>query len=215
MTHSSATSFSENNDTTEEVPTFLGIKGETLNKTITTVCGVGFLLFGYDQGVMGSLLTLQPFRDSFKDIDTHRNPGNSTLQGAVIAIYEVGCLLSALSTIYIGDRFGRLKLIFLGCLIMIIGGVLQAAASGVPFLIVARIISGLGNGLLTSTVPLYAAECSKAQSRGRLLCIHGSLITLGITISYWMDFAFTLLGIRVPFLGDSQLPSNSCFPWLS
>lgn len=190
MTHSSATSFSENNDTTEEVPTFLGIKGETLNKTITTVCGVGFLLFGYDQGVMGSLLTLQPFRDSFKDIDTHRNPGNSTLQGAVIAIYEVGCLLSALSTIYIGDRFGRLKLIFLGCLIMIIGGVLQAAASGVPFLIVARIISGLGNGLLTSTVPLYAAECSKAQSRGRLLCIHGSLITLGITISYWMDFAF-------------------------
>lgn len=174
----------------EEVPTFLGRKGETLNTIITVVCGVGFLLFGYDQGVMGSLLTLQSFRDSFKSIDTVRNPGNSTLQGAVIALYEVGCLISALSAVYLGDHFGRLKIVFTGCLIMIIGAILQTAAHGIAFLIVARIVTGLGNGLLTTTVPLYAAECSKATNRGRLICIQGSLITLGITISYWIDFAF-------------------------
>lgn len=174
----------------EEVPTFLGFKGNHLNAAITIMCGVGFLLFGYDQGVMGSLLTLDSFRGTFPTINTALHPENSTLQGAVIALYEVGCLISALSTIYLGDRFGRLKLIFAGCLIMIIGGALQAGSTSIAFLIVARIISGLGNGLLTSTVPLYAAECSKAHSRGRLLCIHGSLITAGIMISYWVDFAF-------------------------
>lgn len=184
------TSVSDKDLAFDEVPTFLGFKGEALNRVITVICSVGFLLFGYDQGVMGSLLTLKSFRDSFESIDTIKNPSNSTLQGAVIAIYEVGCLISALSTVYLGDHFGRLKIIFAGCIIMIIGGILQTAAHGVAFLIVARVISGLGNGLLTTTVPLYAAECSKASSRGRLLCIQGALITLGITISYWIDFAF-------------------------
>lgn len=174
----------------DEVPTFLGFKGNHLNAAVTVMCGVGFLLFGYDQGVMGSLLTLDSFRGTFPKINTQLHPENSTLQGAVIALYEVGCLISALSTMYLGDHFGRLKLIFTGCLIMIIGGALQAGSTNVTFLVIARIFSGLGNGLLTSTVPLYAAECSKAHSRGRLLCIHGSLITLGICISYWVDFAF-------------------------
>lgn len=173
-----------------DVPTFLGFKGNHLNAAITIMCGVGFLLFGYDQGVMGSLLTLDAFRSSFPAINTALHPENATLQGAVIALYEVGCLISALSTMYLGDKFGRLKIIFSGCIIMIVGGALQAGSTTVAFLLVARIISGLGNGFLTSTVPLYAAECSKAHSRGRLLCIHGSLITAGICISYWIDFAF-------------------------
>lgn len=178
-----------------EVPTFLGLKGTKLNYAVTTMCGVGFLLFGYDQGVMGSLLTLGSFRERFPEIDTTSkeyvgNLHHSNLQGTVIAIYEIGCLIGALSTIYFGDKYGRLKMIFSGCIIMIVGGALQAGSTDVAFLAVARVVSGLGNGLLTSTVPLYAAECSKAHSRGKMLCIHGSLITLGICISYWIDFAF-------------------------
>lgn len=175
--------------TLENVPTYLGFKGKGLNKIITIMCGVGFLLFGYDQGVMGSLLTLKPFNDTYTQISINK-PGTSTLQGAVIAIYEIGCLCGALSTIYFGDKLGRLKVIFAGCLIMIIGGALQAASTNVPFLAVARVISGVGNGFLTSTVPLYGAECSRAQSRGKTLCIQGCLITFGICVSYWVDFAF-------------------------
>ncbi|QRG37585.1 hypothetical protein FDK38_001962 [Candidozyma auris] len=175
-----------------DVPTYMGLKGSKLNTAITTLCGVGFLLFGYDQGVMGSLLTLKSFRDTFPGIDTVENDDlhHSTIQGVTVGIYEVGCLAGALSTMYLGDKYGRLWMIFSGCVIMIIGAILQTASTGVAFLIVARIISGLGNGLLTATVPLYAAECSKAKSRGKSLCIHGSLITFGICISYWIDFAF-------------------------
>lgn len=51
---------------------------------------------GYDQGVMGSLLTLDSFRHQFPEIDTVDNPGGNTresvLQGVVIGIYEIGCL---------------------------------------------------------------------------------------------------------------------------
>ncbi|PVH14125.1 uncharacterized protein CXQ87_002250 [Candidozyma duobushaemuli] len=175
-----------------KVPTYMGLKGQKLNTAITTICGVGFLLFGYDQGVMGSLLTLETFRSRFPEINTVDNDDlhHSTMQGLTVGLYEIGCLSAALSTMYLGDKFGRLKMIFSGCVIMIIGGILQTAATNTDFLIVARVISGLGNGLLTSTVPLYAAECSRANNRGKSLCIHGSLITFGICISYWIDFAF-------------------------
>ncbi|KAM9900204.1 hypothetical protein OXX69_009180 [Metschnikowia pulcherrima] len=138
----------------DAIPTFLGFRGHLLGRVITIICGVGFLLFGYDQGVMGSLLTLKPFNETYSQMDTTLHKDAATLQGAVIAIYEIGCLAGALSTIYFGDKLGRLKVIFAGCIVMIIGGALQAGSTNVPFLAVARVISGVGNGFLTSTVPL-------------------------------------------------------------
>ena len=45
-----------------------------------------------------------------------------------------------------GNVFGRKKSIFWGCVIMVVGAVIQAATYGAPQLIVGRLISGVGNG---------------------------------------------------------------------
>lgn len=173
------------------IPTYIGLKGKKLNLAISSICGVGFLLFGYDQGVMGSLLTLESFRKQFPSIDVVDNGDRATLQGFAIAVYELGCMTSALATIYLGDRLGRLRTIMLGMCIMFVGGALQAGSTkSIAFLIVARIISGLGNGFNTATVPVYQSETAKAHNRGKLICIQGSIITLGVCISYWIDFGF-------------------------
>lgn len=60
---------------------------------------------------------------------------------------EIGCLIGALSNLWIGDRLGRRRTIFLGGILMIIGAILQTASYGYAQLVVARIITGLGNGL--------------------------------------------------------------------
>ncbi|ODQ77028.1 hypothetical protein BABINDRAFT_42429 [Babjeviella inositovora NRRL Y-12698] len=169
---------------------FLGLRGTKLQNAVSLLAGIGFLLFGYDQGVMGSLLTLPAFRDTFKDIDVVKHPSNATLQGFVIAVYEIGCLAGALATMYFGDRFGRLKMIFYGCWIMLIGAILQTSAYGIAQLIVARVVSGVGNGFITSTVPMWQSECARPENRGKMVIMQCSLITLGITISYWIDFGF-------------------------
>ncbi|KAF9006496.1 general substrate transporter [Cyathus striatus] len=102
-------------------------------------------------------------------------------------------MLGALSNLWLGDRFGRRRTIMLGGIVMIIGAILQAASFSYTQMIVARVVTGLGNGLNTSTVPPYHAECSPASKRGSLIMIEGSLITFGIMISYdhlhWIDFA--------------------------
>lgn len=59
---------------------------------------------------------------------------------------------------------------------MLVGSILQTAAVDYAMMLVARVVTGVGNGLLTSTVPAYQSECSKPHRRGQLVLVEGSLI---------------------------------------
>ncbi|KAF8434584.1 general substrate transporter [Boletus edulis BED1] len=168
----------------------LSLRGRTLTASLTIVAGTGFTLFGYDQGAMSALLTAGQFEKVFPQVVVDAShPSHATLQSFVVAVYEIGCLIGALSNLWLGDWLGRRKTIVVGGSIMIVGVILQTTSYSYAQLVVARIITGLGNGLNTSTVPTYHAECSPAAKRGSLVMIEGSLITFGIMISCWVDFA--------------------------
>ncbi|KAM0748971.1 general substrate transporter [Meredithblackwellia eburnea MCA 4105] len=178
---------------------YYGLRGKSLNRAVAFIAGMGFLLFGYDQGVMGGLLTLESFIQTFPSLDTVHTTGtvkshNSTILGVSIAIYEIGCMIGALSCLYVGEKFGRRKTILLGSTIMIIGAALQCSAFSLGQLVAGRVVTGLGNGFITATVPTWQSECAKAKDRGYLVMIEGALITGGICVSYWIDFAFYWLG---------------------
>lgn len=69
-----------------------------------------------------------------------------------MAIYEIGGMFGALASLFLGDRLGRLKMIFCGHAIIILGAILQSSAYGLPQFIVARIVTGLGTGVNTVTM---------------------------------------------------------------
>lgn len=165
------------------------LRGRKLTVSIAFVAGTGFTLFGYDQGVMSALLTAGQFEKVFPQVVVDSShPNHATLQSFVVAVYEIGCLMGALSNLWVGDRLGRRQTIALGGCIMIIGAILQTTSYSYAQLVVARIFTGIGNGLNTSTVPSYHAELSSAAKRGALILIEGSLITFGVMMSYWIDF---------------------------
>ncbi|KAJ0117450.1 sugar transporter stl1 [Diaporthe amygdali] len=173
---------------------FYGLRGHSLNWAVGVIAGCDFLLFGYDQGVMGGILTLPIFLAQFPDIDPSAGPDSatrSTYQGIAVASYNLGCFLGAVITIFIGNPLGRKKMIMLGTSIMLVGAALQASAYTLPHFIVGRIITGLGNGGNTSTVPTWQSETSHAHKRGKLVMIEGALITGGIMISYWVDLGLS------------------------
>jgi MFS family permease len=134
---------------------------------------------------MGGLLTLKSFNKTFPEIDVQYPPMNqtraytSTIQGISIACYNLGCFLGAIMTIWLGDWLGRRKTIFVGSAIMVVGATLQTSAFTLGHLIAGRIITGLGNGMNTSTVPAWQSECSKSHRRGQMVMIEGALITGG------------------------------------
>jgi MFS family permease len=155
-----------------------------------------FSLFGYDQGVMGGLLTLPSFVKTFPEIDTLHNAGNNhvaLIQGITVSSYNLGCFLGAVITMFIADILGRRKMILVGSSIMVIGAALQASAGALPHLIIGRFITGVGNGMNTSTVPTWASETSRSHKRGKMVMIEGVMIIAGLMLSYWLDFGFSYL----------------------
>ncbi|KAK8152852.1 general substrate transporter [Phyllosticta citrichinensis] len=169
------------------------LTGKALDNAITLCAGFCFLLFGYDQGVMSGLLTGSSFTSRFPDIDTVKNPGSSSLQGTVVAIYEIGCFFGAIFAFCTGEVLGRRRSIMIGCSVLTIGAVIQCSAYGIPQLIVGRIVAGLGNGINTSAIPVWHAELMKAHKRGKGLAIEFVLNIAGVATAYWVDYGFSFV----------------------
>ncbi|KAK0630271.1 general substrate transporter [Bombardia bombarda] len=168
-------------------PTYMGLSGRPLSMAVSSVATTGFLLFGYDQGVMSGIITAPAFNNVFE-----ATRDNSTMQGTVTAIYEIGCLMGAMFILAVGDLLGRRKAMILGGIIMMAGVIIQVTpqlgSTPLAQFIVGRVVMGVGNGINTSTIPTYQAECSKTSNRGLLICIEGSTIAFGTLIAYWIDY---------------------------
>nr|POE48792.1 sugar transporter stl1 [Quercus suber] len=124
----------------------------------------------------------------FPPMDPQNKSG--AIQALVVAIYEVGCLIGALAMIAYGDKIGRRRAVILGACIMLIGTAIQVSSFGIAQLIVGRIVTGIGNGMNTSTIPVWQSEMAPPKIRGFLVLFEGALITLGIVISYWLNYGF-------------------------
>lgn len=80
--------------------------------------------------------------------------------GTVVAILEIGALISSLCVGKIGDLLGRRKTVLYGSIVFFIGGAFQTLANGMPMMMLGRIIAGLGVGALSTIVPVYQSEIS-------------------------------------------------------
>lgn len=174
-------------DDQEGVPHYMGLTGQRLSLAVSVVATTGFLLFGYDQGVMSGIISAGPFNNYFP-----QTKDNDTWQAFVTAIYEVGCLFGAILVLVFGDAMGRRRPIIAGGVIMILGVLIQVTAfdghHATAQLIIGRTITGFGNGMNTSTIPTYQAECSKTKNRGLLICIEGGTVAIGTMFAYWIDY---------------------------
>ncbi|KAF8849259.1 general substrate transporter [Acephala macrosclerotiorum] len=71
---------------------------------------------------------------------------------------------------------------------------MQIAAFNVPAMTAGRIIAGTGNGLNTSTAPVWQSETSKASLRGKLVVIEMILNIAGFSLPNWMTYGFSFVG---------------------
>ncbi|KUI61540.1 Sugar transporter STL1 [Cytospora mali] len=157
-------------------------RGKALIVAITAASCQAFLLLGFDQGVMAGIIGADNrFARDFN------SPG-ADMQGNITGLYDIGCVLGSITCYFIGERFGRRTMLMTGGVIMIIGAALLGSSSTIAQLLVGRIVTGFGNGMNSSTAPVYQSECSPASIRGALLTLQGTVTILGVVIAYWTDF---------------------------
>ncbi|KAK9476440.1 general substrate transporter [Lipomyces japonicus] len=162
------------------------LTGKPLLYFTSIFVSLGVFLFGYDQGVMSGIITGEYFLDYF------HQPTRAQL-GTMVAILEIGALISSLIVGRIGDIIGRRKTIFYGSIIFVIGGAFQAFTIGMNSMILGRIISGFGVGMLSTIVPVYQSEISPPHHRGRLACIEFTGNVVGYASSVWVDYICSFL----------------------
>lgn len=158
-----------------------GLHGKKLIYFLSIFVSLGVFLFGYDQGVMSGIITGSYFKDYFNQ------PTRAEI-GTMVAILEVGAFIASLGVGRIGDVLGRRKSILYGALIFVVGGALQAFATGMPMMLLGRIVAGLGVGALSTIVPVYQSEISPPHNRGKLACIEFSGNIFGYMVSVWVDY---------------------------
>ncbi|AMD20893.1 HDR151Cp [Eremothecium sinecaudum] len=173
------------------------LSGRALRLAITITAVTGFSLFGYDQGLLSGLINGDKFNHEFPaTLEKHDNDTHATVvQGAVTSCYELGCFFGSLFVVMKGEKMGRKPLIICGALLTIVGTIISTLAFrehwGLGQFVVGRVITGLGTGFNTSTIPVWQSEMSKPENRGLLVNLEGSVIAVGTMIAYWIDFGLS------------------------
>lgn len=153
--------------------------------TILLNSKVSLYRIGYDNGVFSGLTTDELF------LETMGNP-NTTLLGFIVAVYELGCLVGALASMFWGEALGRRLLTVAGAVWLILGTIIQCTSYGQAQMIVGRVVTGFGMGCITSAVPIWQCETTPAHLRGRTMAIELSCLIVGIVIAYWIDYGCSL-----------------------
>lgn len=107
---------------------------------------------------------------------------------------------------WLADRTGRINGTVIGALFAMIGGALQSATQSATFILVARVVTGLGTGALTAIIPVYVSETSTSHGRGKFLGLVFIANYLGIAVAYWLDFGLA-------FINGPNGPGSSQFRW--
>ncbi|RDW65801.1 uncharacterized protein DSM5745_09540 [Aspergillus mulundensis] len=168
------------------------LEGAPLRAAIVVTGAFYFTLLGYDQGVLGGIIGQPQF------LDTINNP-NAIIQGLVVSIFDVGCMIGcAISGIY-GLALGRRRAVILGCMLIVLGGAGQAAVYHIVQLVVFRIVTGIGLGIVSSNVPVWLAETSKARKRGQKVAVQLCLVLTGNVTAYWVNYGMGFTSGEVVF----------------
>ncbi|KAA6412033.1 MAG: MFS quinate transporter [Lasallia pustulata] len=72
---------------------------------LTLVASYGGILFGWDTGLIGGILTTSAFQKSFALNPKSKDFKN--LQGNIVSVLQGGCFFGAASSYYISDTLGR------------------------------------------------------------------------------------------------------------
>ena len=76
-------------------------------------------------------------------------------------------------------------------MIEIVGNVIQCSSFSLAQLIVGRLVSGFGFGLVTATAPNWQSECASAGHRGAAVLCESIFISAGLAVAGWVTLGLS------------------------
>ncbi|KAI1405040.1 general substrate transporter [Hypoxylon fuscum] len=151
---------------------------------------LGSFAWGYNIGILSSVLV----HPGFVKTMGHLTPSR---KGVITAIYYLGTcyiFISHPASDLVGRRFAAL----IGISTVALGSAFESGATGFgayAMMIVGRIISGVGVGMLSTSVPLYQSEVAPAGKRGKYVVLNHVGFVAGLAVGFWVGYAVTFWNV--------------------
>ncbi len=152
--------------------------------TISLVTALGGLLFGFDISVISGTI---PFLQDYFGL-------SETMKGWVVSSALIGCIFGASYAGRLGDFFGRKKVLMVVSILFGISALGSGWANSISAFVFYRILGGLAVGGASVLAPMYIAEVSPAEYRGRMVSLNQLTIVLGISMAYFSNYFLLALG---------------------
>ena len=146
--------------------------------TSTVVAALGGLLFGFDTAVISG--TTQ-WLDGVFNL-------SSFWLGFTVASALIGTVIGAIIIGRPADRFGRRTILFFLAVFYFVSAIGSALAWSWYAFLFFRFIGGLAVGGASVVSPMYIAEISPANYRGRLVAMTQFNIVLGILLAFFSNY---------------------------
>ena len=146
---------------------------------ISLIAAMGGLLFGWDWVVIGGA---KPFFERYFEL---KDPN---AVGWANSCALIGCLIGALIAGALSDKFGRKRLLIVAALLFAVTSIGNGLANTFQVFVAWRIFGGVAIGLASNLSPMYIAEISPAQIRGRLVAINQLTIVIGILLAQYLNW---------------------------
>lgn len=139
---------------------------------ICSVSAMGGLLFGYDWVVIGGA---KPFYELYFGISE-----SPLMQGVAMTTALIGCLFGAMVAGAAADKYGRKPLLMVSAVLFTVSAIGTGLFNDFTLFNIARFVGGVGIGVASALAPMYIAEVSPTEIRGRMVSLNQMTIVLGI-----------------------------------
>ncbi|KAI4598080.1 hypothetical protein KJ359_003889 [Pestalotiopsis sp. 9143b] len=147
----------------------------------------GGLFFGYDSGYISGVNAMEFFIHMIDGPDaTELTTWKKSL---IVSILSAGTFFGAIIAGDIAEWIGRKWTIISGCLIFLIGVILQVASAGLGLMVAGRLIAGFGVGFVSAVLILYMSEISPRKVRGTIVSGYQFCVTIGLLLASAIDYA--------------------------
>ena len=145
---------------------------------LAIVAALGGLLFGYDTAVISG--TIDDVVAQFH-LDVMQ-------QGWYVGCALIGSICGVAIAGIMSVRLGRRPTMFISAALFTLSGICCAVAPNFHFLVAARIIGGLGIGIISVVAPVYISEISITRYRGQLVSLYQLAVTVGLLAAYVVNY---------------------------
>lgn len=152
--------------------------------SIALIVALGGLLMGFDASVISGVVKfIEPEFDLTK-LELGWSVASLTLT-ATLAMMGAGPL---------SDRIGRRTVLRYAASLYAVSAIASALAPSFIFLVIARMIGGIGVGASLILAPMYIAEIAPPEKRGRLVSFNQLNIVIGISLAFFTNYLILQLG---------------------